>query len=68
MYQVADSQLRTQLTYRKHGYMILQKEELPEKSARMFKDVKGCDEAKDELKEVSGVNSLGQLINCSAAS
>ena len=29
-----------------------QKEELPEKSARMFKDVKGCDEAKDELMEV----------------
>jgi len=28
------------------------KEELPEKSIRTFKDVKGCDEAKEELKEV----------------
>ncbi|KXZ49119.1 hypothetical protein GPECTOR_23g49 [Gonium pectorale] len=28
------------------------KEELPEKSLRTFKDVKGCDEAKEELREV----------------
>jgi hypothetical protein len=28
------------------------KEELPEKSIKTFADVKGCDEAKDELKEV----------------
>eukprot|EP00798_Chlamydomonas_sp_ICE-L_P022115 gene22115-29174_t len=28
------------------------KDELPEKSERLFKDVKGCDEAKEELKEV----------------
>ncbi|KAG2423089.1 hypothetical protein HXX76_002314 [Chlamydomonas incerta] len=28
------------------------KEELPEKSIRNFKDVKGCDEAKEELREV----------------
>ena len=40
--------------------MLPQKEELPEKSARMFKDVKGCDEAKDELQEVRstwGINA-----------
>ena len=29
------------------------KEELPEKSVKMFSDVRGCDEAKDELREVS---------------
>ena len=28
------------------------KEELPEKSAKSFKDVHGCDEAKEELEEV----------------
>ena len=30
------------------------KEELPEKSIKSFKDVLGCDEAKEELKEVRG--------------
>lgn len=28
------------------------KEEMPEKAVRTFKDVRGCDEAKEELKEV----------------
>ena len=28
------------------------KEELPEKSVKSFRDVRGCDEAKEELQEV----------------
>jgi hypothetical protein len=39
------------------------REELPEKALRSFKDVRGCDEAKEELKEVreGKAGGLGQV-------